>query len=85
MVQAVARLIAAGHIQSVDPVAAAGQFLSATHGYALLEIGGFFGQEGNGFAWIFAPMALSIVIGLGASREAAEAAGVIALERKNGR
>lgn len=81
MTGAVRRMIAAKEIRSVDPVAAAGQFLAATHGYVLLEIAGFFGNDGNGLAWVFAPMSLSIAVGLGANHEAAEAAGLAAIQR----
>jgi AcrR family transcriptional regulator len=79
MVNALDRVKTAGQVAPVDPVAAAGQFLSATHGYVLLEIAGYFGAEGNGFAWVFGPLALSAMIGLGAIREEAEHAAVAAL------
>ena len=55
----------------MDTVIAAGQFLSATHGYVLLEIGGAFGQQGEG-RQVIAPLAINLMVGLGDSREAAE-------------
>jgi AcrR family transcriptional regulator len=79
MVHALDRVREAGQIDSVDPVLAAGQFLSATHGYVLLEMAGYFGPEGNGFAWIFGPLGLSVMVGLGASRDDADRAAVAAL------
>jgi len=79
MVHAVDRIKAAGQIDPVDPVLAAGQFLSATHGYVLLEMAGYFGPEGNGFAWVFGPLGLSVMVGLGADTDDAERAAVAAL------
>jgi AcrR family transcriptional regulator len=79
MVHALDRVREAGQIDSVDPVLAAGQFLSATHGYVLLEMAGYFGPEGNGFAWIFGPLGLSVMVGLGASRDDADRAAIAAL------
>jgi AcrR family transcriptional regulator len=79
MVNALDRVKAAGQVDPVDPVSAAGQFLSATHGYVLLEIAGYFGAEGNGFPWVFGPLALSVMVGLGAVREDAERAAIAAL------
>jgi AcrR family transcriptional regulator len=79
MVHALDRVREAAQIDSVDPVLAAGQFLSATHGYVLLEMAGYFGPEGNGFAWIFGPLGLSVMVGLGATRDDADRAAVAAL------
>ena len=79
IVHAMDRAREAGLIDSADPVLAAGQFLSATHGYVLLEMAGYFGPEGNGFAWIFGPLGLSLMVGLGASRDDADRAAVAAL------
>jgi AcrR family transcriptional regulator len=79
MVHALDRVKASGRIDSVDPVLAAGQFLSATHGYVLLEMAGYFGPEGNGFAWIFGPLGLSVMVGLGADKDDADRAAAAAL------
>jgi hypothetical protein len=35
--------------------------------------------EGNGFAWIFGPLGLSVMVGLGASPDDADRAAVAAL------
>jgi AcrR family transcriptional regulator len=71
MVRSLDRVKAAGRIRRVDSVIAAGQFLSATHGYVLLEIGGAFGRHGEG-RQVIAPLAVNLMVGLGDSREAAE-------------
>jgi len=71
MVGSLERVKQAGRIRPIDPVLAAGQFLSATHGYVLLEIAGAFGREGEG-GQVIAPLAINLMVGLGDSREAAE-------------
>jgi AcrR family transcriptional regulator len=70
MVHSLDRVKAAGRIRPVDTVVAAGQFLSATHGYVLLEIAGAF-DEGAGLQIIW-PLALNLMVGLGDDRAAAE-------------
>jgi AcrR family transcriptional regulator len=71
MIRAMDRVQAAGRIRPVDSLVAAGQFLSATHGYLLLAIGGVFGREDDGLEVISA-LAVNLMVGLGDSREAAE-------------
>jgi AcrR family transcriptional regulator len=71
MVRSLDRVQAAGRIRPGNTVIAAGQFLSATHGYVLLEIGGSFGQDGEG-AQVIAPLAINLMVGLGDRRDAAE-------------
>jgi AcrR family transcriptional regulator len=80
MVRALERVKSGGMIHEVDTTIAAGQFLSATHGYVLLEMAGYFGSTGNGFAWVFGPMGLSIMVGLGATHEQAERSALNALQ-----
>jgi hypothetical protein len=80
MVRSLERVVGAGQIRPVDPVIASGQFLSATHGYVLLEIAGYFGTDGMGVPWVLGPLGLSVMVGLGASHEDAEPAGIDALE-----
>jgi AcrR family transcriptional regulator len=72
LVRSMGRVVDSGRIDPVDPVVAAGQFLSATHGYVLLEIAGVFGAEGDGLA-VALPLAVNLMTGLGDSREAATA------------
>jgi AcrR family transcriptional regulator len=81
MVRALDRVKLAGLIEDVDTVAAAAQILSATHGYVLLEIAGYLGTDGNGFAWVYAPMGLSLMVGLGAERAKVEISAVTALAK----
>jgi AcrR family transcriptional regulator len=71
MVRSLERVIRAGRVRPIDPVLAAGQFLSATHGYVLLAIAGAFGREGEG-GQVMAPLAINLMVGLGDTREAAE-------------
>ncbi len=69
MVRAMDRIEASGRIRPVDSLVAAGQFLSATHGYLLLAIGGVFGREEDGLE-VIAALATNLMVGLGDSREA---------------
>jgi AcrR family transcriptional regulator len=70
MVRSLRRVVDAERIRPVDPLVVAGQFLSATHGYVLLEIAGSF-DEGHGVQ-IIAALGINLMVGLGDSREAAE-------------
>lgn len=69
LVRSMTRVVDSGRIDPVDPVAAAGQFLSATHGYVLLEIAGAFGP-GDGLD-VVRPLVINLMVGLGDSRAAA--------------
>ena len=69
MTRSLERVKAFNQIAQVDTVAAAGQFLSATHGYVLLEMAGYFGPSGQGFATVLGPLAVSLMVGLGADRQ----------------
>lgn len=71
LVRSVDRMKASARIRPVDSVVAAGQFLSMTHGYVLLEIAGVFGHEGHGLQ-VFGELAVNLMVGLGDSREAVE-------------
>jgi AcrR family transcriptional regulator len=70
LVRSMDRVRESGRIEPVDPVIAAGQFLSATHGYVLLEIAGAFGSSGDGLGIVRA-LAINLMVGLGDSRAAA--------------
>jgi AcrR family transcriptional regulator len=78
MIGSVERVIASGRIRNVDPIVTAGQFLSATHGYALLEIAGAFGDQGKGLQ-VITELAINLFVGLGDSREAVERSAQAAL------
>jgi AcrR family transcriptional regulator len=71
MIRSLDRVKAAGRIDDVDTVIAAGQFLSATHGYVLLEIAGAFGDPSQGLQ-VIGPLAVNLMVGLGDERAAAE-------------
>lgn len=70
LVGSMARVTASGRIDATHPVSPAGQFLSATHGWLLLEIGGAFGPDGGGLD-IIRELSVNLMVGLGDSREAA--------------
>jgi AcrR family transcriptional regulator len=87
LVLAVTRIIEEGRARTEeDPVRAAAQMWSAVHGYVLLEIAGYFGEDDRGVEGILLPMATKLAIGAGDSREAAErAAGQVVAGRVAGR
>jgi hypothetical protein len=70
LVRSMERVRDSGRIDPVEPVVAAGQFLSATHGFLLLEIAGVFGAGGDGLQ-VIRQLAVNLMVGLGDSREAA--------------
>lgn len=69
LIDSMRRVVESGRVDPVEPAIAAGQFLSATHGYVLLEIAGVFGEDGG--AEVILPLAVNLMVGLGDSREAA--------------
>jgi hypothetical protein len=72
MIGSLQRIKGTRRIAEVDPALAAGQFLSATHGYVLLEMAGYFGAAGQGLAWVIGPLAISLMVGLAADQEDVE-------------
>ncbi|HEX6492151.1 MAG TPA: TetR-like C-terminal domain-containing protein [Candidatus Dormibacteraeota bacterium] len=76
LVLAVERMKQAGRIREVDSIAATGQIWSATHGYVLLEIAGYFGSEGHGLVQVMGPLAVNVMVGLGDDRAAVERSGL---------
>lgn len=71
MVRGLQRAQASGRIAPIEPVLAAGQFLSATHGYLLLEIAGAFGRAGEGLH-VMRLLGVNLMVGLGDERDACE-------------
>lgn len=71
LVRSLERIVRSGRIDPVDPLDVARQFVSATHGYVLLEIGGAFGDRGAGLPTV-AALAINLMVGLGDTRAAAE-------------
>jgi AcrR family transcriptional regulator len=70
LIDSMRRVTESGRVMSTEPVIAAGQFLSATHGYVLLEAGGLFGSREDGRALI-AALAVNLMVGLGDTPERA--------------
>jgi hypothetical protein len=81
MVRALGRVKESGRIRPDDTLLIAGQFLSATHGYVLLEIAGAFGEQGHGLA-VAAGFGVNLMVGLGDRREEAERSLRAALEAR---
>jgi AcrR family transcriptional regulator len=71
LVRSVTRMIDGGRLRRADPHHLARQFLSATHGYVLLELAGAFGEPGTGLPTA-ADLAVNLLVGLGDAREDAE-------------
>lgn len=71
MVHSVERIVSSGRIHPVDPLLAARQFFSATHGHVLLQIAGAFGGPDESLL-VLAALALTLMIGLGDTRHAAQ-------------
>jgi AcrR family transcriptional regulator len=70
LVRSMTRVVDSGRIDPVDPVLAAGQFLSATHGYLLLETAGVVVAAGEDLG-IVRELAVNLMVGLGDHRAAA--------------
>jgi AcrR family transcriptional regulator len=81
LLESVERVIDAGEIRRQDARVAAVQILSTTHGYLLLEMGGFDEEERQR---AMTPMAVNLMVGLGAERERAELALARALAVREG-
>jgi AcrR family transcriptional regulator len=79
LLESVDRVIEAGEIRRQDPRTAAIQILSATHGYLLLTIGGFAEEERRRAVL---PMAVDLMVGLGADRERTERSLARAIETR---
>jgi len=71
LVGSMSRVVDAGRIEATDPVVPAAQFLSATHGWILLQLSEAFGSGDLG-AKVIAGISIDLMVGLGDSRPAAE-------------
>jgi AcrR family transcriptional regulator len=69
--RAVDRMMVAGRIRHDDELAVAGRLWSINHGAVLLEMAGFFGDEGHGLTQILGPLIIDTLVGMGDDREAA--------------
>jgi len=83
MMRSLDRVVEAGRVTPVETVVAAGQFLSATHGFVLLQIAGAFGESADGFQ-VMASLGVNLMVGLGDSRENAEKSLRAALSTRSG-
>lgn len=72
LVDVIERVLDAGRIGQADAVVVAGQVWSTIHGFVLLEIAGFFGDDGEGLAQVLGPLIVNVLVGLGDSRDAVE-------------
>lgn len=80
LVSAVERVITAGRIRPQDPRLAATQILSATHGFVLLAMTRFI--DSQGLQNVMAPMAISLMVGLGDTRRRAERSLLAAIDAR---
>ncbi|GGQ81993.1 TetR/AcrR family transcriptional regulator [Couchioplanes azureus] len=69
IVAAARRAVDQGRLRAADPLEIAGQLWTAMHGYVMLEVGGYFGDDG--VERVLVPMFASLLHGLGADRDAA--------------
>jgi AcrR family transcriptional regulator len=79
-VSAVERVIEAGRIRPQDPVSAATQILSATHGFVLLAMSRLIDPQGP--HEVMAPLAINLMVGLGDTRRRAERSLAAAIEAR---
>jgi AcrR family transcriptional regulator len=77
----VRRMIAAGRIRDDGESAIAGRLWSLSHGEVLLEIAGYFGDEGHGLTQILAPATIDVLVGMGDDRQKVERSLAAALSR----
>lgn len=68
LLDVVRRMIAAGRIRDDGASSIAGRLWSITHGVVMLEIAGYFGQEGHGLTQILAPATVDVLVGMGDDR-----------------
>lgn len=83
LIGSVRRLVESGRIRPVDGSVAAGQFLSAMHGFVLLVIAGTFDPEADGMI-IAASLSTNLLVGLGDDRAAVERSLLAAAARRAG-
>lgn len=65
------RAVEQGRLRPAEPLAIASQLWTAMHGYVMLDVSGYFGQDG--IKHVLAPMFVSLLSGLGADPDAARA------------
>ncbi|MET0557899.1 MAG: TetR-like C-terminal domain-containing protein [Solirubrobacterales bacterium] len=70
LVNAMRRVTESGRLDPIDPVISASQFLSATHGFVLLQAGGVFGPD-EGSTSLIGGFGVNLMVGMGDDRERA--------------
>jgi AcrR family transcriptional regulator len=63
------RAVEQGRLRPAEPLAIASQLWTAMHGYVMLDVGGYFGEDG--VEHVLVPMFVSLLSGLGADPDAA--------------
>jgi AcrR family transcriptional regulator len=63
------RAMEQGRLRPAEPLAIASQLWTAMHGYVMLDVGGYFGEDG--IEHVLVPMFVSLLSGLGADPDAA--------------
>jgi AcrR family transcriptional regulator len=63
------RAVEQGRLRQAEPLAIASQLWTAMHGYVMLDVGGYFGEDG--IEHVLVPMFVSLLSGLGADPDAA--------------
>jgi AcrR family transcriptional regulator len=81
LVDSMRRVTESGRIDPIDPAFAARQFLSATHGYVLLQAGGVFGVAEESLG-LLGGLAVNLMVGLGDAPEQAAASLAAAISRR---
>ena len=69
VVETAGRAVAQGRLRPAEPLAVATQLWAAIHGYVMLDVGGYFGEDG--VEQVLVPMIVNLLGGLGADRDAA--------------
>jgi len=69
IVETSGRAVEQGRLRPAEPLAIASQLWTAMHGYVMLDVGGYFGE--NGVEHVLVPMFVSLLSGLGADPDAA--------------
>jgi len=67
LVNSMRRVTESGRLEPIDPVIAASQFLSATHGYVLLQAGGVFGGDEQSLS-VIGGFGVNLMVGMGDER-----------------
>ncbi len=66
------RAVEQSRLRPTEPLAIATQLWTAMHGYVMLDVGGYLGE--NGVERVLIPMFVNLLTGLGADRDAADTA-----------